>query len=91
MTLSQAVWIALVGGVPVVLFLRNVWEGYRRPLPPVAAPTRPVDASGDAEWLLLPFQLIGSLAGLCWLLVWLLVFLAPLAFVVLLVAGLVVR
>jgi hypothetical protein len=89
-TLSQAFWIALVGGVPVVLFLRNVWEGYRAPLPPVA-PTRPQDASGDAEWLLLPFQAVGALAGLCWLLVWLAVFLAPLAFVVLLVAGLVAR
>jgi hypothetical protein len=58
---------------------------------PATAPTRPLDASGDAEWLLLPFQAIASLAGLCWLLVCLAVFLAPLAFVVLLVLGLVMR
>jgi apolipoprotein N-acyltransferase len=84
--LFNGVVVAAVAGT----FIWHVWQGYRAPLPPVA-PTRPQDASDDAEWLLLPFQAVAGLAGLCWLLVWLAVFLAPLAFVVLLVAGLVAR
>lgn len=60
--------------------------GNRAPAPP-APPARPVVASDDGEWVLFPFQLIASLAGLCWLLLCLAVLLAPLAFVVLLILG----
>lgn len=45
---------------------------------PAKAPQRPVAASDDGEWLLLPFQLIAGLAALCWCLLGLLVFLSPL-------------
>lgn len=58
---------------------------------PAKAPARPVAASDDAGWLLLPFQLIGGLAALLWCLLGLAFFLAPLAFVLLLVLGLVMR
>lgn len=67
-------------------FLWHVWQGYRAPRPPVGAPKRPVAPSDDAEWLLLPFQLVGGLAALCWCLLGLCVFLAPLALLVLWVA-----
>lgn len=68
--------------LPLGLFARNVWVGYRNPLP-AEPPQRHQDASADGEWLLFPFQLIAGLAGLCWMLIMLAVFLAPLAFVAL--------
>lgn len=42
------------------------------------APERPQVAPDDAEWLLLPFQIVGGLAVLLWCLAGLLVFLSPL-------------
>jgi len=62
-----------------------MWLGSRpRPVDP---PARPVAASSDAEWLLLPFQLVAGLAGLLWCLAGLALFLSPL----LVLAWLVVR
>ena len=40
------------------------------------------DTRADADWLLLPFQSVGGLAGLCWCLIGLAVFLSPLLFLV---------
>lgn len=51
-------------------------EPYYRSAP--KAPQRPVVASDDGAWLLLPFQLVAGLAALCWCLLGLLVFLSPL-------------
>lgn len=48
------------------------------PLPDPPAPQRPQDASADTDWLVLPFQAVAGLAGLCWCAVGLLVFLSPL-------------
>jgi hypothetical protein len=67
-------------------FIYTIHLGYNDPTPR-AAPGRPVGASSDAEWLLLPFQLIGGLAALLWCLLGLLVFLGPLLFVAAVVWG----
>ena len=40
------------------------------------------DTRADADWFLLPFQIVGGLAGLCWCLIGLAVFLSPLLFLV---------
>ena len=76
----------IVFGAPFLLFLANVVAGYRNPLPPTP-PQAPQDGSDAGEWLWLPFQLIATLAGLCWGLILLAVFLAPLLFVAALVWG----
>lgn len=75
----------IVFGVPFLLFLANVWHGYRNPLPPTA-PRRPQAPSDAGEWIALPFQAVGVMAGLCWLAIGLAVFLAPLAALAWLVA-----
>lgn len=54
---------------------------------PTAPPEPPQDASAEAEWLLLPFQLVAGLAWLCWAAILVAVFLAPLAFVAAVVWG----
>lgn len=71
---------------PLGLLIANTIAAWRNPLPK-APPTRPVAASDDAEWLLLPFQLVAGLAGLCWCLIGLGVFLAPLLFVAAVIWG----
>lgn len=83
MTFSQLFGWALLVGLPGGLFLL----GLRYPTPPAPPPKRPASASDEGEWLLFPFQLIGALAALCWGLLGLLVFLAPLAFVLLALAA----
>jgi hypothetical protein len=74
---------------PLVLLALGAFIYFTNRLPecPPAPPGRPQEASRDAEWLLLPFQVVGGLAGLLWCLILLAVFLAPLAFVVLLALG----
>lgn len=68
--------LVIVFGVPALLFLASVLEGYRNPLPPTA-PQAPQDASDAGEWLALPFQLVAGLAGLLWLAIAALVFVSP--------------
>ncbi len=72
--MTSALLLAVLGA-----FIYTIHQGYTDPSP-VAPPQRPVAASDDAEWLLLPFQLIAGLAGLLWGLIMVLIFLAPLAF-----------
>lgn len=61
--------------LPLGWFARNVWRGYREPLPPTGTPA----AAPDDSWLLLPFQAVFMAAWLCWALIALGLFLAPLA------------
>ena len=51
-------------------------EPYHRS--PAKVTARPVAASDDGAWLLLPFQLVAGLAWLCWAAILLAVFLSPL-------------
>lgn len=76
-------WVILV---VLAAFIYTIHLGYNDPTPR-AASQRPAEASSDAEWLLLPFQLVGGLAALLWCLLGLLVFLAPLLFVAAVVWG----
>jgi hypothetical protein len=72
----------------LVVPLGLIWLGATSPAPSPPARPQPPPAPLDAgEWLLLPFQLVAGLAGLCWALAGLLVFLSP----VLLLAWLVLR
>lgn len=72
---------ALGAALMIAPALALMWLGSRAPSP-VPRQT-PAAASRDAEWLALPFQAVGALAGLCWLAIGLCVFLAPLALLVL--------
>lgn len=72
--LTRALGWVLMLAVPLGL----AWLGATSPAPPPVQRQTPAAPLTAGEWLALPFQLVAGLAGLCWLVVALLVFLSPL-------------
>jgi hypothetical protein len=81
--LTRALGFAVMIGVPLAL----LWLGSRCPAPtPAKRPQAPPEPLDSGEWLLLPFQLAGGLAGLLWCLIGVAAFLSPLLVLAWLVA-----